>query len=166
MRRLTRLYPTKYSNALRCIGQDLDLRGLRTLDITINGMDYVVRCGYQAPPAEMPVTLHYTSADLEELDRSWREKRGRSSSPKEFVSLVQILRAIGGYLDKGGARLIRIANNQTSGSDPVYTVEYETSDGESVVDDREGAAIYDMCVSMYKQRGRSNQRASFARYGR
>jgi hypothetical protein len=165
MRRL-RLDHVNYSTALRCIGQDLELRGLRTLDIVSDATGYIVLAGYQPPPAPMPVSLRYTPADILELDRTGHEQRGKSSPPKEFVSLVQILRAIGGYLDKNQARLIRISNNEPPGSSPFYSVEYETKDGERLVDDRDGAAIYDMCVSMYKQRRRVDHPAKLPSDGR
>lgn len=152
MKKLERLYRVDYSSDLRCIGQDLELRGIKTLEIRPTGAVYVVQCGYQPPPAPMPVSLHYTTADIEELERAGQEHRGESLPPKEFVNLVQILRAIGGYLDKNEAILLAISNNQSHGSDPLYRVEYQTRDGEHVIDDREGAAIYDMCVSMYKRR--------------
>lgn len=153
MKKLERLHPVNYSAVLRCIGQDLELRGLKSLDIRTDGTLYVVQCGYQPPPATMPVSLHYTPSDIEELERAAQEHRGKSSPPKDFVNLAQILRAIGGYLDKNDAILIGISNNQSCGGDPLYRVEYQTRDGDHVIDDREGAAIYDMCVSMYKRRG-------------
>ena len=114
----------------------------------------------------MPVTLQYTTADILELDRIGQEQRGESLPTKEFVSLVQILRAIGGYLDKNQARLIRLSNNEAPGSSPSFSVEYETKDGERVVDDRDGTAIYDMCVSMYKQRRKTDYPAKLPSHGR
>lgn len=142
-----------YSTSLRCIGQDLEQRGLKTLDLRHDGQGYVIHCGYQPPPAPTPVTLHYSQDDIEELDKTGREKRGTPVSSKEFVTLVQILRAIGGYLDKTNARLIRISNNESLSKDLMFRVEYVNGDDERVVDDRAGSAIYDMCVLMYKQRG-------------
>ena len=166
MRRLARLDPINYSTALRCIGQDLEGRGLRTFDVISDTSGYIVLAGYQPPPAPMPVSLQYTPADILELDRAGREQRGTSSATKEFVSLVQILRAIGGYLDKNQARLIRISNNEAPGSSPSFSVEYETKEGERIVDDRDGSAIYDMCVSMYKQRRKVDHSAKFPSHGR
>ena len=142
-----------YSTSLRCIGQDLEQRGLKTLDLRHDGQGYVVQCGYQSPPAPTPATLYYSQNDIEELDKAGWEKRGTPASSKEFVTLVQILRAIGGYLDKLNARLIRISNNESLSKDWMFRVEYVNGDGEQVVDDRTGSAIYDMCVIMYKQRG-------------
>lgn len=166
MSRLARLHAVNYSTALRCIGQDLESRGLRTLDIISDTSGYIVLAGYQPPPAPMPVSLQYTPADILELDRTGQEQRGTSSAAKEFVSLVQILRAIGGYLDKNQARLIRISNNEPPGSSPSFSVEYETKEGERVVDDRDGTAIYDMCVSMYKQRRKADHSAKLPSHGR
>jgi hypothetical protein len=166
MRRLARLHSVNYSTALRCIGQDLESRGLRTLDIISDSTGYIVLAGYQPPPAPMPVSLRYTPADIVELDRTGQDQRGTSSPTKEFVSLVQILRAIGGYLDKNQARLIRISNNEAPGSSPSFSVEYETKEGDRIVDDRDGTAIYDMCVSMYKQRRKVDDAPKFPSHGR
>jgi hypothetical protein len=165
MRRLARLHSVNYSTALRCIGQDLESRGLRTLDIILDTTGYIVLAGYQVPPAPMPVSLQYTPADILELDSAGQEQRGTSSSTKDFVILVQILRAIGGYLDKNQARLIRISNNEVPGSSPSFSVEYETKEGERIVDDRDGSAIYDMCVSMYKQRRKVDHSAKLGSDG-
>ena len=144
-----------YSTSLRCIGQDLEHRGLKTLDLLKEGQDYVVRCGYQPPPAATPVTLHYSQGDIKQLEEEGREKRAAiAAPPRDFVTLVQILRAIGGYLDKIDARLVRISNNDAPSKDWMFRVEYVDQEGKKVVDDRAGSAIHDICVSMYKQRRR------------
>ena len=142
-----------YSKALRCIGQDLEARGLKTFDLKPEGDVYVVACGYQEPPSETPVTLHFTLRDIEEIDRLGRSKRGKVSPAKDFVTLMQIFRAIGGYLDKSKCRLFAISNNVPS-KELLLRVEYETAEGERILDERAGSAIYDLCVSMYKQRGK------------
>jgi hypothetical protein len=122
------------SEALRSIGQDLEARCIKTFVIRCEADFYAVEAGYQSPPAPTPLILHYTLDDLEQLDHEGREGRRKGdydSSVKDFLRLSQILRAIGVYVSRKGSRL------------------------ERVVDDRTGAAIYDMCVSMYKLRGRS-----------
>jgi hypothetical protein len=105
-----------------------------------------------------PVTLYYTLDDIEQLDREGREADNCNSVVKEFLSLSQILRAIGSYVGRRGARLLSVSNNALTGTMPVVKIEYETAQGERVVDDRTGSAIYDMCVSIYKLRGRSRLR--------
>lgn len=146
----------KYATTLRCIAQDLERRGLKTFDIRLSpkGDEYVVEGGYQEPPSPTPVTIHYTLKDLDELEDLGAAKRGTPAPAKEFLNQVQIFRSIGGYLDKNEAKLVRITNNAAAGKDSIFKVEYVTRDGESMIDDRAGSALYDMCVSMYKQRGK------------
>ena len=144
-----------YSEILRVIGQDLETRAIKAFDIRDEGERIFVQCGYQVPPAATPVTLYYTPKDIEELKPQGAEKRGQPSKPGEFFSLSQTLRAIGGYVDEKKARLLRLSNNDCPGADVVFRIEYHTREGERLVDDRSGSAIYDLCVNMYKRRGKS-----------
>jgi hypothetical protein len=147
-----------YSTALRCIGQDLEIRGLKTFDIRADGDEYAVLAGYQEPPAPTPVAIRYSLPDIIDLDTCGEEHRGQTPAAKEFLNFVQVLRTIGGYLDKNEARLIRVSNNEAPAKDSTLRVEYETREGQRVIDDRAGSAIYDLCVTMYKQRGRGGAR--------
>jgi hypothetical protein len=149
------MFAVVWSEALRAIGQDLELRGLKTFVIRCEAGLYVVDAGYQSPPAPTPVALHYTLGDIEQLDREGRKGDNCNSGVKDFLSLSQILRAIGTYLDRKGARLLSVSNNTLTGTMPLVKIEYETAQGERVVDDRTGSVIYDMCVSFYKLRERS-----------
>jgi hypothetical protein len=143
-----------FATALRSIGQDLERRGLKTFDICFEGGEFIALCGYQAPPAATPVELKYRPSDIEELDQQGSENRGKAAPPKDFLNQPQIFRTIGGFLDRNEAQLVRLANNDPRAKDSTFVVEYTSRDGEHVVDDHAGAAIYDMCVSMYKQRGK------------
>ena len=150
----SRMSLVNYANGLRCIGQELERRGLKSFDIRLQGKIYMVDCGYQEPPSPTPVSLQFTSKDLEELDRSGEGRRGESLRAQEFINQVQIFRTIGAYLDKNEACLLRLSNNDGTAKDCLLKVEYVTREGDRVVDDRAGSAIYDMCVQMYKQRGK------------
>src|SRR5512132_1411705 len=99
------------SEALRAIGQDLEARGIKTYVIRPAADFYVVEAGYQSPPAPTPVTLHYTLDDIERLDHEGRERRDHDSGFEDFLRLSQILRAIGSYVGRKGARLLSISNN-------------------------------------------------------
>jgi hypothetical protein len=143
-----------YATELRCIGQDLERRGLKSFDIRLQGSTYLVEGGYQEPPSPMPVSLRYDRSDLEELDRAGENKRGEGVRPREFINQVQIFRTIGAYLDRNESHFLRLSNTEQRAKDSQFTVEYLTHDGDHIVDDRAGAAIYDMCVQMYKQRGK------------
>jgi hypothetical protein len=143
-----------FAIALRSIGQDLQCRGLKTFDIHWDGKDFTALCGYQEPPAATPVELTYRPSDIEEIDRAGMKNRGNVSPSKEFLNQPQIFRTIGGFLDRNEAQLVRLANNDLRVQESTFIVEYISRDGEHIIDDRAGAAIYDMCVSMYKQRGK------------
>jgi hypothetical protein len=143
-----------YSEILRVIGQDLETRGIKAFDIRADGERILVQCGYQDPPATTPVTLYYAPTDIEELRLQGEEKRGQFSGQRDFFTLSQTLRAIGGHLDQQKARLIRLSNNDFPKADVVFRIEYETRERERVVDDHSGSAIYDLCVNMYKRRGK------------
>jgi hypothetical protein len=150
------MFRSKYAAILRCIAQDIERRGLKTFDIRLlaSGKEYLVEGGYQEPPAPTPVTIHYLLKDLDELEQLGVARRGDQAPAKDFLNQIQVFRTIGGYLDKNEARLIRITNNTPSGKEALYQVEYVTRDGEHMVDDHAGSALYDMCVTMYKQRGK------------
>ena len=143
-----------YASALRCIGQELERRGLKSFDIRRQGETYLVDCGYQDPPSQTPVSLRFDLTDIEELERLGESKRGESRPAQEFINQVQIFRAIGAFLDKNETRLVRVTNNDGKAKDVLFRIEYITRDGDHVVDDRAGAAVYDMCVQMYKHRGK------------
>jgi len=143
-----------YATALRCIGQDLDRRGIKSFDVRYEAQAYVLQGGYQEPPAQTPVTIYYRPIDIIEMDEAEAEKRGTSVAPKDFLSQTQVFRAIGGYLDKNEAQLIRITNNEPQGKEPSLKVEYVNREREHVVNHHSGSDLYDMCVLMYKQRGK------------
>jgi hypothetical protein len=156
-----------FSEVLRIIGQDLEMRGIKTFDIQSEVETVFVRCGYQAPPAEMPVTLHYTPGDLEELRIAGQEGRGQSAEPKDFYSLSQTLRAIGGYVEQKKGCLVRLANDGLLGADVVFRIEYKTAGGERLIEEYSSSAVYDICVSMYKRRGKFPAKADkYARWRR
>ena len=144
------------SEALRTIGRDLEFRGLKTFLLRCEAALYVVEAGYQSPPAPTPVTLHYTSDDIEQCDRETRERNERASAIKDFLSLSQILWAIGSYVTSKGARLLSVSNSASTERMPVVKIEYETVQADRVVDLLTGSAIYELCVSVYKLRGTAN----------
>ena len=146
-----------YSEALRAIGEDLEKRDLKTLEIEKRDDRYLVRCGYQHPPAVTPLVLEYGIKDIQELHLLGAQSRSAGEQKLDFSALSQTLRTIGGYLDQKKGSLLRISNNDWSGRGPLFRIEYETADGEVLVDDRSTAALYDMGVRLYKQRSRLDE---------
>lgn len=145
-----------YSDALRTIGEDLELRGIKTFIIRCEADLFVVEAGYQSPPAQTPVTLHYAANDLEHLAQKARERNDHLSSVKDFLSLSKILWAVATYVTAKEARLLRVSNNEGTGRMPAVKFEYETFRGDRLVEDLTGSAIYQLCVSIYKLRTTSS----------
>lgn len=141
----------KYAIALRCIAQDLVQRGLKTFDIKREGSHFVALCDYQGPPAATTETIRYTPEDIEILHRRGETQRGKKAD-NEFLNPAQMLRAIGDFLDKYDSTLIHVTNNDIQIEESLFRVEYITREGEHVIDDRPGSAIFDMCVLMVQKR--------------
>lgn len=142
--------------ALRTIGCDLELRGIKTFLIRCEADLFVVDGGYQSPPAPTPVTLYYASNDIEQLDRKARERNDHLSPGKDFLSSSQILWTVATYVITKGGRLLCVSNNDGTEKMLVVKIEYETVHGDRVVDDLTGSGIYELCVSVYKLKGTSS----------
>ncbi len=142
-----------YSIALRCIGQDLERRGVTSFAIRRDGSQFVVLESERKASGAACEISRYTPSDIEMMDRCGETQRGHPSNP-EFLHRPQILRAIGEYLDKYGSALISITPTELESNDSPFRVEYMTREGERIVDDRPGAAIFDECVLMFQKRNR------------
>jgi hypothetical protein len=138
------------AEALRAIGHDLQLRGIKTFLVRCESDLFVVEGGYQSPPAITPVTLHYGPGDVTQLNRNSRERNDHLSAGQDFLSLSKILWAIATYATSRGSRLLSISNTNSTETMPVVKVDYETVQGDRVVDYLNGSAIYELCVSAYK----------------
>jgi hypothetical protein len=140
-----------YSTALRCIAQDLAWRGLKDFTIKRDGSHFIVSSNPRNGIAAAPGGVRYTPADIEIMDRSGETRRGNQAS-EEFMHRAQILRAVGDYLDKYNSTLTSITYNDIASEESPLRVEYITREGEHVIDDRPGAALFDMCVLMFQKR--------------
>ena len=145
------------AQALRAIGNDLESRGLKTFEIRKHHDRYVVRCGYQSPPAVTPLVLEYTEKDIEEINSSEREKTAAGQRTVDFSTLSQTLRTIGSYLDRKKSILQGISNNDVTRSEPIFKIEYETADGSLFVEERSPAALYDIGVYLYKRQRNNSE---------
>ena len=142
------------SEALRSVGEDLDLRGIKTFTVTCNDDLLVVDAGYQSPPAPTPVTLHYARKDIEELDRKAQEGNYHLSARTAFNTLSEILPAVGYYVCDKEARLLTVSNMASTDNSPLIDVQYETMQSDRVVERLTGSAIHALCVRAYKRRAR------------
>jgi hypothetical protein len=153
------------SEALRSVGDDLDLRGIKTFAIKCDMGLVVVDAGYQAPPAATPVTIHYCGKDIEQLDRKARERGDYLSSTRNFIYLSKIFSAIGTYVGDKGAHLLALANTASTEATPIIDIEYETLQGERRLERLTDAEVYALCVRDHKRMARK-QDLNGIRYSR
>jgi hypothetical protein len=140
-----------YTLALRCIGQDLVRRGLKSFQIKPEGGHFMVWPGGPESSVETRQVIRYTPAEIDLIDRAGEARRGKTTD-NEFLHQAQMLRAIGDYLDRYDSTLIRITKIDEQSAECPFRVEYRTREGDEVVDDRPGTVIFDMCVLMVQKR--------------
>jgi len=146
--------PSFTPEALRSIGEDLELRGIRTFFIRCEADFFVVEGGYQSPPAATPVSLHYSLKDIAELDRKARERNDCLSGTRSLIYLPEILLSLENYVHEKGGRLLSVSNIASTETMPLIDIEYETVQGDLACDRLTSAAIYALCVRDHKRRGR------------
>ena len=142
------------SKALGTIGQDLDLRGLKTFSVKCDDGLFVVDAGYQSPPAFTPVTLHYCRKDIEQLERKAEERCDYLSASRKFIYLSEMLSAIGTYVADKTGQLLTLSNIASTETTAVIDIEYETIQGDRMVEHLTAADVYALCIQSYKRRQR------------
>lgn len=139
------------------MGQALEGKHVQDFELSTAGPDILIRGTEGAPkPTEPPTTqptaqsanfeLRFTPEDLDRLDREGRTRRQDTVSMPE-MTLSQILRTIGDYLDRQGHQLLRIVRQGTT-----TTIEYRTPNGQRNTEERTASSLYDLSVRMYLRR--------------
>jgi hypothetical protein len=144
-----------YARAMRAVGLLLDMRDLKTFDLKCDDHEFRLECGYQKPPCSTTVELRYSVDETESLERENRINRNDPRKQVDFLSLAEVLRGLGGYVDKKKGRLIRISNNDSNIASGSVKLEYESSDGYLQEEIFSLSSIYDISVRMYKERGKA-----------
>jgi hypothetical protein len=144
---------TFYSIALRCIGQSLEAMELKAVEVKTHGDNYIIQAWNKGTSTSMDLERHCSPEDLRKLDIEAKEKRKAFSGPPNLLSLSQVLRLAGNYVDRMRGRLIRVSWQDQSDKIQSVTIQYEPCP----VDRREqGEAqttvIEEVCVHIYKQR--------------
>ena len=144
-----------HSSALRCIGQALEMHDLKAFDVQCENYELRLDSGYQTPPSATPVRLRYTNEDLKALDSDGQARRNGTAKAIDFFNLTEILRGLGALIDKKGGHLVRISNNDSSIANGSIRLEYTDPNGNLQKDVFPLSSIYEICVVMYKERGKT-----------
>jgi hypothetical protein len=144
-----------YARAMRAVGLLLEMRDLKTFDLKCDNREFRLKCGYQKPPCSTTVELRYSIDEIESLERDNLIICNDSRKVVDFVSLAEVLHGLGGYVDKKNGRLVRISNNDSNIAMGSVKLEYESSDGDLQEETFSLSSIYDICVRMYKEQGKT-----------
>ena len=142
------------SEVLRSIGENLELRGIKTFIIRCEDDSFAVDGGYQSPPAPMPVSLYYSANDIRELERKARERNDYLSATRSFIYLPEILSSIASYVQDKEASLLTISNIESTEAISVIDIEYQTLHGDRISDRLMNSTVYELCVREHKRRAR------------
>lgn len=141
-----------YAGTLHAVGLVLEMRDLKSFDLQCDNIELLLKCGYQKPPCSTTVDLRYSIDELESLERENLRKRDDRRKVVDFLSLAEVLRGLGSYVDKKQGRLIRISNNSAKIAAGSVKLEYEAYDGARREETFALSSIYDICVRMDKDR--------------
>jgi hypothetical protein len=104
----------------------------------------------QTQPSSDLLDVRYTVDEIERRDIEERSQRKDPGGTPEAHALSQILRAVGGYVDQKGGRLLEV--RKAAGE---VTIEYESALRKKMTEQFTVASLYDYWVRMYLRRKKS-----------
>jgi hypothetical protein len=143
----------RYSQVLRCVGQSLESVDLKAIEVKTHGEDFVVQIWNKGTASSMDAEKHYTPAQISNLEIHARTSRDSSAGPPNLLSLSQVLRLAGNYVDRMRGRLVRVSWQEQSEKIQSITVQYEPpASDRGEPSESKIATIEELCVHVYKQR--------------
>jgi hypothetical protein len=143
----------RYSHALRCIGQSLESKDLKALELKINGDSYLIQGWNKGTSMSLDLEKCYTADDLKTLEIEGKRKRKAQPGLPNLLSLSQVLRLAGNYVDRMQGRLLRVSWQDQSDKIQSITIQYEQAPIERPgQNDSQFATIEELCLHVYKQR--------------
>jgi len=146
----------RYASTLRCFGQFLESMELKALEIKTHNDEYVLQAWNKGTSMTMDLDKTFTPADLQKLEADGRAKRKPFSGPPNMLSLPQVLRLAGNYVDRMHGRLVRVSWQDQSDKIQSITVQWEAAQADREGVDSQLAVIEELCIHIYKQRKRMN----------
>jgi hypothetical protein len=146
----------RYSSLLRCIGQALEEMPIKAIEIRTHGDDLVLQGWHRGTSMAMDFEKHYSLEDLRALDAEGRKKRRPFGSARDLLSLAEVLRLAGTYVDRTGGRLIRLNWQDQSDKIQSITVQWEPIQSDGEVNQSPLRAIEELCLHIYKRRKKIN----------
>ena len=144
----------RYAQILRCLGQSLESMELKALEIRTHGETYIVQVWSKSIHTSVDVEKHYTTAEIQQLEIEARSRRRPIGGPASLLSLSQVLRLAGSYVDQAWGRLVRVSWQDQSDKIQSVTIQYKpfSSERNEHLSDSQIAVIEELCIHIYKRR--------------
>ena len=142
-----------YSHVLRCIGQSLEGKVLKSLELKTHGDKFLVHGWSKGASNTMDVEMRYAPQDIKKLDEQGRMHRTHDSGPTNLLSLPQVLRFCGSYVDRLRGRLTRLSWQDQTDKIQSITIQFEPQDEHpSGSGDPQVTTIEELNIHVYKKR--------------
>ena len=142
----------RYAAILRCLGQTLEGRQLKAVEVRTHGNDFIVQAWQRGTSMALDSENHYTPDDVRKLDQEGRAKRNPNNGPpRDLLSLSQILRLAGNYVDRVEGRLLRVSWQDQSDKIQSITMQWEAFQPDRVAGDSQMANVEELCIHIYKR---------------
>lgn len=146
----------RYASALRCLGQVLQELDLKAAEVKTHGDDFIVRAWNKGTSLAMDAEKHYTQEDIRKIDAAGRQARKPFGGPPDLLSLSQILRLAGNYVDRLGGRLMRVSWQDQSDRIHSITVQWQPITPGDEGKESPVATVEELSMHIYKQRKKIN----------
>jgi hypothetical protein len=158
-----------YSQSLRAIGQHLENSHVKTFNLQCSEELYSVWAGAEVSSSkkspssvfrrglfgtggqnknDAATSYKYSPCDIDRIERDGKSRREQSNGMPDGHSRSQLLRTIGGLVNKRGNRLLGI-----SWQNHCVAIVVEMSSGRREIDVFRPEHLYDLWVKMYLSRG-------------
>jgi len=142
-----------YSYSLRCIGQNLEGMDIKSLEVKTQGDKFLVQGWSKGASNTIDFVKRYAPDDIKNLDDLGKARRKANSRPTNLLSLSQVLRFCGSYVDRLRGRLTRVSWQDQTDKIQSITIEFEPyTDGRRAKGGARVMTIEELCIHVYKQR--------------
>lgn len=145
----------RYASILRCIGQSVETMDLKAIEVRTHGDDFIVQAWHRGTSMAMDLEKHYTPDDIRKLEVEGRKRRQPFAGPPNLLSLSQVLRWGGNYVDRMGGRLLRVSWQDQSDRIQSLTVQWEAVQAGKPTESQT-ATVDELCIHIYKRRKKIN----------
>jgi hypothetical protein len=142
---------------LRCIGQSLEGSDIKSLELKTQGDRFIVQGSSKKASLSMDIVKRYSPEDIKKLDEEGKARRKVGSRPSNLLSLPQVLRFCGSYVDRLGGRLTRVYWQDQTDKIQSITIQFEpAASGQNGQSDSQVTTIEELSIHVYKQRKKVN----------